>query len=44
LVFGRGNDEAAGGVEKGNTVEAGKDLWGVEEGKFWEKVSESWED
>ncbi|EGP84702.1 uncharacterized protein MYCGRDRAFT_75537 [Zymoseptoria tritici IPO323] len=44
LVFGRGNDEAAGGVEKGHGIESGVDAWGAEQRKFWEGVSERWED
>jgi triacylglycerol lipase len=44
LVFGRGNDEAAGGKSRGYSVESGRDTWGSEEGRFWERVSEKWED
>ncbi|SMY23587.1 unnamed protein product [Zymoseptoria tritici ST99CH_1A5] len=40
MVFGRRNDEAIGGKEKGEVKVLEKDTWGVEECKFWWEVKE----
>jgi triacylglycerol lipase len=40
MVFGRGNDEAVGGTQKGSVSLLEVDGWGEEECKFWAEVKE----
>lgn len=44
MLLGEGNDERAGGTNKGVAAQMVDYKWGVKECEFWWRISEKWED